>query len=209
MALPLSTANRKDLADKNQAMPDGSFPIRNTSDLANAIKAFGLSKNKAAAKAWIIKRAVDLNAVGSLPDGWAPVVKHNDSIQAGEEYLEHHGILGMHWGKRKDGGLQGSNEKPRKQTGKERDTEIFNARARQTVRAAALQGKAAATYTATTKKGAEAAQRAYDVAHLKLIANPDADTANKMTRGEKVATTLTVGGLALSVIAIGAHSLGH
>ena len=48
---------RQRLAAKNQAMPDGSFPIRNVADLKRAIQAYGRAKNKAAAKAWIIKRA--------------------------------------------------------------------------------------------------------------------------------------------------------
>lgn len=61
---------RQDLADKGQARPDGSFPIRNKQDLARAILAIGRAKNPAAAKAWIIKRARALGAVDMLPDSW-------------------------------------------------------------------------------------------------------------------------------------------
>lgn len=69
-AKTFTTKDRKDLAAKGQAMKDGSFPIANTDDLKNAIKTYGLAKDKAAAKAWIIKRAKALNAVSLLPDGW-------------------------------------------------------------------------------------------------------------------------------------------
>ena len=61
---------RSDLADKDQAMPDGSFPIRNVSDLKNAVAAFGRAKNKVATKAWIIRRAKALDATAELPDSW-------------------------------------------------------------------------------------------------------------------------------------------
>lgn len=56
--------------DPPQALPDGSNPIANVSDLKDAISTYGLNKNKVAAKAWIIKRAQQLNAVSSLPDSW-------------------------------------------------------------------------------------------------------------------------------------------
>lgn len=39
-----SEKQRKSLAKKKEAMPDGSFPIRNTSDLKNAIQAVGRAK---------------------------------------------------------------------------------------------------------------------------------------------------------------------
>jgi len=65
-----SDKERADLADKDQAMPDGSFPIRNVSDLKNAIQAFGRAKNKVAVKAWIIRRAKALDSVALLPESW-------------------------------------------------------------------------------------------------------------------------------------------
>ena len=61
---------RKGLAAKGQALPDGSFPIRNKADLSNAIHAAGRAKNEASAKAHIIKRAKALGATDLLPDGW-------------------------------------------------------------------------------------------------------------------------------------------
>lgn len=62
--------NRESLAKKGKALPDGSFPIRNASDFHNAVKAVGRSKNPAAAKAFIIKRAGQLNLTDELPDSW-------------------------------------------------------------------------------------------------------------------------------------------
>ena len=62
-------ARAKD-ADTGAAMPDGSFPIVNKSDLSNAVRAYGRAKNKAAAKAHIITRAKALGATDELPQGW-------------------------------------------------------------------------------------------------------------------------------------------
>lgn len=50
--------------------PDGNFPIDNIADLHNAVRAIGRAKDKAAAKAWIKKRAAELGAEGVLPDTW-------------------------------------------------------------------------------------------------------------------------------------------
>lgn len=65
-----SAAVREKAADKGEALPDGSFPIRNKSDLHNAIQAFGRAKDKDRAKRHIIKRARALGAVSELPEDW-------------------------------------------------------------------------------------------------------------------------------------------
>jgi hypothetical protein len=65
-----SAAERAALARKGQAMPDGSFPIRDASDLANAVRLAGQASNPAAAKRWIISRAKALGLVASLPKEW-------------------------------------------------------------------------------------------------------------------------------------------
>ena len=80
---------RQRLAAKNQAMPDGSFPIRNVADLKRAIQAYGRAKNKASAKAWIIKRAKQLGALELLPESWRT------------DTLAHYGIKGQKWGIRR------------------------------------------------------------------------------------------------------------
>jgi hypothetical protein len=65
-----STKERKNLAKKKEAMPDGSFPIRNTQDLKDAIRSVGRASNPEAAKRWIKKRARQLDAEDLLPDTW-------------------------------------------------------------------------------------------------------------------------------------------
>lgn len=87
---------RAKLAEKKEAMPDGSFPIRNASDLKNAIQAFGRAKDKEATKAWIIKRAKELELSDLLPESWGE-----------EDSITHHGILGMKWGVRRQVGPDG------------------------------------------------------------------------------------------------------
>ena len=72
-------AQRRKLAQKNQAMPDGGFPIRNVSDLKNAIRAYGRATNKPAVKAWIKKRAKELDSLELLPENWrVDTIKHTD-----------------------------------------------------------------------------------------------------------------------------------
>jgi HK97 family phage prohead protease len=61
---------RKNAASSGAAMPDGSFPIHNTSDLKNAIKLAGNAKDPAAARAHIKKRARALGASSMIPDDW-------------------------------------------------------------------------------------------------------------------------------------------
>ena len=65
-----SEKQRDKLAGTGAAMPDGSYPIRNTKDLQNAIQAIGRAKNPAATKAHIKRRAKSLGAVSLLPEGW-------------------------------------------------------------------------------------------------------------------------------------------
>jgi hypothetical protein len=66
----VSADERKRLAETGAAMPDGSFPIENKADLANAIQAFGRAKDKPAARRHIIARARALDALDALPEAW-------------------------------------------------------------------------------------------------------------------------------------------
>lgn len=79
----VSTAEREKLADKGQALPDGSFPIANVGDLKNAIRAIGRAKDPAKAKAHIKRRAKALGQSQLIPDSWkaddADLTKHDSS----------------------------------------------------------------------------------------------------------------------------------
>lgn len=63
---------RRNLAEKGEALPDGSFPIANCEDLRNAIQAVGRAKDKDKARAHIKKRAnaLDCEEV-DVPEDWA------------------------------------------------------------------------------------------------------------------------------------------
>lgn len=67
-----NAAQRREMAAKGWALPDGSYPIANRADLANAIHTAGLG-NASGEKIrnHIRKRARDLGATASLPDTWA------------------------------------------------------------------------------------------------------------------------------------------
>jgi hypothetical protein len=65
-----SGATRERMAQSGTAMPDGSFPIANRSDLMNAIRSVGRAKDYGAARAHIIRRARALNAMDMLPEDW-------------------------------------------------------------------------------------------------------------------------------------------
>lgn len=65
-----SGKERDAAAESGAAMSDGSYPIKNASDLRNAARLVGRAKNPAAAKAHIISRARALGLTDQLPDGW-------------------------------------------------------------------------------------------------------------------------------------------
>jgi hypothetical protein len=69
-AREFKTKERKDLADKGKALPDGSFPINSEQDLKNAIRAVGRASDPAAAKRHIKKRAKALGLESLIPAGW-------------------------------------------------------------------------------------------------------------------------------------------
>lgn len=121
-----NTMQRRRLAARNKAMPDGGFPIRNVSDLKNAIQAYGRAKNKPAVKAWIKKRARQLGREDLLPENWRTleVVTHTTNRNGGAmwtynyydpDVIMHHGIKGMKWGVRRyqneDGTLTAAGKK--------------------------------------------------------------------------------------------------
>lgn len=65
-----SDESRDEMADSGEALPDGSYPIADEADLRNAIQAYGRAKDKEAAKAHIVKRAVALGLEDLIPEEW-------------------------------------------------------------------------------------------------------------------------------------------
>ena len=65
-----TTARRAEYAKRGIALPDGSYPIRDVGDLRNAIQAYGLGKDRAAAKEHIMKRARSLGRTDLIPANW-------------------------------------------------------------------------------------------------------------------------------------------
>ena len=112
---------RRRLASRNQAMPDGSFPIRNISDLKNAIQSYGRAKNKTAAMAWIKKRARELDAEYLLPESWV-----TSAIEQ-SDFVRHYGIKGQRWGIRRfqneDGSLTSQGKKRYSETSNKNGTD--------------------------------------------------------------------------------------
>lgn len=66
-----SPQQRRDLAGKGQALPDGSYPIADVEDLKNAIQAIGRAKDPGKAKAHIKKRASALGETDLIPEDWS------------------------------------------------------------------------------------------------------------------------------------------
>jgi hypothetical protein len=68
----VSNRVRQALAKEGKALPDGSFPIRNESDLKNAVQAYGRSKpgKRASVRRHIIKQARKLDRKDLVPETW-------------------------------------------------------------------------------------------------------------------------------------------
>ena len=66
----LSAVQREKDAEEGVAMPDGSYPIRSTKDVANAVRDCCRSGEEADVKAHIIARAKAIGAESALPDAW-------------------------------------------------------------------------------------------------------------------------------------------
>lgn len=65
-----SDERREELASEGMALPDGSYPIVDETDLRNAIQAYGRAKDKEKAKAHIMKRARALGKEDLIPENW-------------------------------------------------------------------------------------------------------------------------------------------
>lgn len=70
LARKYSAEERRKLAQKGYALPDGSFPIVDVVDLKNAIRAIGRASDPARARRHICKRARALGRMDLVPEGW-------------------------------------------------------------------------------------------------------------------------------------------
>jgi hypothetical protein len=84
----ISAKARKGLAKEGKALPDGSYPIRDESDLKNAIQAYGRSKpsRRAAVRRHIVKRARAMDKSNLIPEKWKSAAIIADEAQALREY---------------------------------------------------------------------------------------------------------------------------
>jgi hypothetical protein len=74
----ISRDEREGLAKKGEAMPDGSYPIRNVEDLRAAIHAYGRAKHPELVKKHIIKRANELDFRHLIPESWKEASEYAD-----------------------------------------------------------------------------------------------------------------------------------
>ncbi|MBF0560715.1 MAG: hypothetical protein HQL37_01615 [Alphaproteobacteria bacterium] len=67
-----SARQRRDMAAKGMALPDGSYPIGDATDLHHAVQALALGRDepKAAIRRHIIRRARMLGLIAQLPEDW-------------------------------------------------------------------------------------------------------------------------------------------
>ena len=65
-----TTEQRRRMAEEGKAMPDGSYPIANRTDLMNAIRSWGRGGADPKVKEHIKRRAKALGASDMIPDNW-------------------------------------------------------------------------------------------------------------------------------------------
>lgn len=81
----ITRRQRMELAKDKKALPDGSFPIRNVSDLKNAVQAYGRAKpgNRGLVRRHIVKMARQLDRKDLVPENWKEAsINDVDSISA-------------------------------------------------------------------------------------------------------------------------------
>lgn len=80
---------RTAMAEAGEALPDGSFPIKDEDDLKNAIQAYGRAGDKEAAKAHIMKRAAALGKEDLIPEDWSEKAEdmEDDEMMKPEEEM--------------------------------------------------------------------------------------------------------------------------
>ena len=72
-----SAKQRHELADKGEAMSDGSYPIRNQQDLANAYKDYIRTGRPKAVAAHINERAKALGVKSPISESYSDVIQRH------------------------------------------------------------------------------------------------------------------------------------
>ena len=90
----VSSEAREKARKAGHSMPDGSFPIEDGADLANAIQSIGRAKDPEAARRHIIRQAKRLGLEGKIPDSWKANGTVMASVAAGAEPAENDTLVG-------------------------------------------------------------------------------------------------------------------
>jgi hypothetical protein len=200
MKRAFSDKERQEMADKGQALPDGSFPIATEEDLHNAIRAIGRAKDEAKAKAHIIARAHAMGLSNSLPEGWVSKAQGAAMSTAAEI--------------RKSLGLPDSAS----------ETEVYNAMAARVNKAdaekeeAEMAAKKAKDEAEKTKKDADMMMRKASMTDMekdycegmsdddmdKFMSKTKEERAKMMAEAKKADDTLTVAGTTIRKSVVGA-----
>lgn len=97
-----TAAQRRTLAQMHIAMPDGSYYVRNGSDLDSAILLAGKAGDNApAVRKHIMTRAAALKLSSKIPPTWNPDGTLKITHQDVDAFLAHFGVRGMKWGVRR------------------------------------------------------------------------------------------------------------
>ena len=106
-----------------------------------------------------------------------------------EDFLSHYGVQGMKWGKRKGGSGGASSARKSKPS----SDDILGARRAQAARLRNLQEAEGDFYVARTAKGQDKAEKIMRRLEKDFYTNPDAATAARMTKSEKVGAGIVYG----------------
>lgn len=79
-----SAAARERAAAAGEALPDGSYPVRDVAELRDAIQAYGRARDKAATRRHIMRRARALHREDLIPESWRAAASLAERVAAGE-----------------------------------------------------------------------------------------------------------------------------
>lgn len=128
-----------------------------------------------------------------------------------DEFLAHYGVKGMRWGvrrRRSEGGSESAGPS-RKERRAKNNQEIEEARSRQAARQRAYQTAQAEFMVARTRKGEAHAESIMRQMEKEYYTHPDAQTAARMTSGEKWTTGISMAGVLLSAVGLAATTAGR